>query len=697
MVGDLLSVSVVKMRRIVWASLFAAALPLTAIADNSTGLVTFRAVFSALGYAPMPHLATNAALKAFPSSAISILQTWNGAPVTVERDGFSAPGDGGRAKYVYSASACTLNSGAGDNGAQVYPNSGSGCWNVDWPPSGLSPQVWGPAGTGLSDDTATLTAAFAASGALGKKLVFDAVHLYEVTGPIAVSTPVTVEGPYRYGFWTTTANNSGRSCPWGITSTANTDILQLSGVTGRVQNLCIQAGATTSATAGAAINLSPPDVSHYQTGWHIEGVTILNPYDGITVNGAGATSTCCGAGTAADGISINRNTITSPRHAALSIGANTANAETVGITAWDNSIGCITTESKASGIGVLLADGALNLHGTDNGSETCNIGIKVAPGTAGGMAQNAQITASGVLGDQSGSYGLVLQPATTLGTVSFAQFTTAWSGDTGTGTTQVLISTANGGYIFNTTFTGGTYHSGPGQTVPVFDIEAGGLSNSSITNLTINGASIDCWNSGTCTAPAVKVVSKLGGDVMYVNVVNNRIGSINNGVFSTGIDLNTNPGAAYINVNSNIFVSSTGLKLTTPASGNASAVTVTGNNFFASSTPITYTPNPSDDVVIGNNVGVDDKCPSAAVSSGALTIPNAANCVSISTSGTPAVNSLGPPWQNRQIRLQSSASGGFTLATGGSTWPICRAASVAQAQVVTLVWTAGGTCWSTSL
>jgi hypothetical protein len=57
---------------------------------------------------------TNAALKA--------LSPVTGA--TVRRLGFYVAGDGGAADYTLSSSPCTLNSGLGDNGAQVRAQAG---------------------------------------------------------------------------------------------------------------------------------------------------------------------------------------------------------------------------------------------------------------------------------------------------------------------------------------------------------------------------------------------------------------------------------------------------------------------------------------------------------------------------------------------------------------------------------------------
>ena len=91
---------------------------------------------------------TNAALKA--------LSPVTGA--TVRRLGFHVAGDGGAADYTLSSSPCTLNSGLGDDGAQVQAQGG-GCWNISAASEPLSPLIWGAVGDGTTNDTAAVQAA----------------------------------------------------------------------------------------------------------------------------------------------------------------------------------------------------------------------------------------------------------------------------------------------------------------------------------------------------------------------------------------------------------------------------------------------------------------------------------------------------------------------------------------------------------
>ena len=102
---------------------------------------------------------TNASLKALPMPPTS---------TQVLRGGFYANGDGGAAFYNFSGTACSLNAGSGDNGSQVKPTAGSGCWIADFSGSpSPSVQVWGAKCDGTTDDTVAITADIANAIAKG--------------------------------------------------------------------------------------------------------------------------------------------------------------------------------------------------------------------------------------------------------------------------------------------------------------------------------------------------------------------------------------------------------------------------------------------------------------------------------------------------------------------------------------------------
>lgn len=120
----------------------AAALPLQIISNGLPWLPSS-------GGLGLPHVANLTALKSLAGGAFA----------TINRDGYMTAGDGGAAVYNWSASACSLNSGAGDNGYQVQPSSGSGCWISAFPATGADVRVWGAVADGVTDAGSAINAA----------------------------------------------------------------------------------------------------------------------------------------------------------------------------------------------------------------------------------------------------------------------------------------------------------------------------------------------------------------------------------------------------------------------------------------------------------------------------------------------------------------------------------------------------------
>src|ERR1700686_4622035 len=108
-----------------------------------------------------PVLANNAALQLLP------LKGGNG--IYAIRRGFITAGDGGDALYQGSSSACSLNSGNGDNGSQVKAADG-GCWLLVAPAIGADFRIWGVVFDGSTDNSTALQNAFN-WGAAGNTLV----------------------------------------------------------------------------------------------------------------------------------------------------------------------------------------------------------------------------------------------------------------------------------------------------------------------------------------------------------------------------------------------------------------------------------------------------------------------------------------------------------------------------------------------
>jgi hypothetical protein len=97
---------------------------------------------------------TNEALHALPSTQY----------LSVTRLGFYAPGDGGRAAYISSGSACSLSDGSGDDGSQVKSADGK-CWLADFSASPPNVKVFGAVGDGVTNDVTPLLSCLAFSAA----------------------------------------------------------------------------------------------------------------------------------------------------------------------------------------------------------------------------------------------------------------------------------------------------------------------------------------------------------------------------------------------------------------------------------------------------------------------------------------------------------------------------------------------------
>lgn len=118
------------------------------------------------------------------------------------REGFFTPGDGGQAAYSFSTSSCTINSGGGDNGFQVAPSSGGGCWNLNMPVvGGVSVAVWGAFGGFSGDSGPAIEAALSALGATGGTLNLEQVSYWNQAQALVVPSTVTLTCDGYYANW----------------------------------------------------------------------------------------------------------------------------------------------------------------------------------------------------------------------------------------------------------------------------------------------------------------------------------------------------------------------------------------------------------------------------------------------------------------------------------------------------------------
>lgn len=89
---------------------------------------------------------------------------------TVTRIGYNAVGDVPAITYTASASACSLNSGNGDNGDQVK-SADNKCWLATFPPGPLDVREWGVIADSVTDNTNALQAAWNYGGTVGTNIL----------------------------------------------------------------------------------------------------------------------------------------------------------------------------------------------------------------------------------------------------------------------------------------------------------------------------------------------------------------------------------------------------------------------------------------------------------------------------------------------------------------------------------------------
>jgi hypothetical protein len=90
------------------------------------------------------------------NSALTSLSTATMSAVT--RLGFATAGDAPTLSYTASASACSLNSGAGDNGSQV-PSANGKCWLANFPAGSIDVRQFGAKGDNATNNTTAMQAA----------------------------------------------------------------------------------------------------------------------------------------------------------------------------------------------------------------------------------------------------------------------------------------------------------------------------------------------------------------------------------------------------------------------------------------------------------------------------------------------------------------------------------------------------------
>ena len=493
-------------------------------------------------------VASNSALKSLTAGAYSV----------VYRAGYSAAGDGGAMVYRWSSSACGLNSGAGDNGSQVAPTTGTGCWLADFSAVQPTPMVWGAAGSGTTNDAAAVQAAV---NALQGGTLYLGSHLYEVTTGVTSAGQVKIIGAGGgQGIYNT-------ACTSGLRfGAANITLLTLNGAGSLVDHVCIDAasGVTNTSGAGIAIGAGANSVT-------VQASQINGACFGVDVSGQGTTQNV--------GTAVSNNTITtvnSASCAAVRVGANSTGANTVDAKFSKNQIYC---NNASVGFLILDAGGAIF---DGNTPYACSYGTKIYPGA------NQQVIwgyFNGTdVGDTSATDDLLIDTAASTALVDGLQFSGSWTSASSGGPSVLIQDSGVSGNVSGIHFA--AHRAYLGSNTVGFDIKAG-------QNVTIDNSTICPSAASTGTGVLIEAAAS------ETMVRNNRIGLCDHptsGSLAMGVSV-------------------------TQSSSNFVGI-ITGNDFANSTTPINYAPSGGSNTtaIIKDNEGLDNVTPAVA-SATTITLP----------------------------------------------------------------------------
>jgi Pectate lyase superfamily protein len=162
-----------------------------------------------------PTVPTNAALQGVSTTVTTV----------IDRLGYYSAGDSPDVVYKASASSCSLNSGAGDNGSQVI-SADAKCWLAQFPATGADIRQFGAKVDGATDDSSAVQNAIAYEATTGGIVLFPAGTTLLNTGVTVSTGGVTLKGiGWQEYSGTEPSSTPGPNSSWILsTSTAHSPV-----------------------------------------------------------------------------------------------------------------------------------------------------------------------------------------------------------------------------------------------------------------------------------------------------------------------------------------------------------------------------------------------------------------------------------------------------------------------------------------
>ncbi len=594
-------------------------------------------------------VASNALLKAASASSTPVF-----------RAGFRFAGDGGAATYNYISTTCTVP----DDGAEVLPTSGVGCWIADLGSIRPTPMIWGCYGDASSDDTACLQSAFNASA---YSTLYNGRFSYCLNPPDPPGGPpnltgITVAYPIIYvgtGInpvdvnHPTLPNNFGiRQCKQNlraITITSSSvffrDLLVTANAGGaNSSGATFTVGSATSSVAGNpnGVTFDNVKVDGPCIGFDLAGITLtLNLVQQVNLSGAG----CYG----------------------MRIGHKTYSAKTEEVRIL-NSNNTISSTAPPPSAAILIEDvGGLTLSNVDNigaGTVFCP-GQIVVEGTPTGQ----EVDWAGVIrtefGDTLNGPALLIDTCASLGVVKGAVINTGWA-STSLDSHGVVIRNTGGGTIQGIHFVALRAYNNYGSGVQIQTANA--------SDVSFDG-SFMCGNG-------------LAGSNTYANIsvaAGVRLFALRGSRVSDRCDGFFTPAGSTAVTNTPILLSGND---SSPPYTNNDLLTIIGNDLSGNALPaIQGTPsNAATSVNVRHNLGVDNAAPTIA-SAGTITLGYFPLYL---LTGTADISTIqGHPYNWTMTLIPTDAPITFLAGSG-----ICHSFTAVRYARVTLSWQASLACWA---